>query len=51
MYSTFLAKFESLGVEVALEVLSYHNAASLDEVEEISGEGVPPDEQHQDVSS
>jgi hypothetical protein len=36
---------------VALEVLSYHNAASLEEVEEISAEGVPTEEQHQDVSS
>jgi hypothetical protein len=38
-------------LQVALEVLSYHNAASLDEVEEISAEGLPPPELHQDVSS
>jgi hypothetical protein len=36
---------------VALEVLSYHNAASMEEVEEIAAEGIPPPEQHQDVSS
>lgn len=30
--------------KVALEVLSYHNASSMNEVEEIVAEGVPPED-------
>jgi len=34
-----------------LEVLSYHNAASIDEVEDILQEGVPEKTGHEDISS
>ena len=37
--------------QVALEVLSYHNAASVDEVEELINEGVPAIQDHEDISS
>ena len=37
--------------QVALEVLSYHNAASIDEVEDILQEGVPEKTGHEDISS
>ena len=36
-------------MKVALEVLAYHNAPAVDEVEEIASEGVPSAEQHDDI--
>lgn len=36
--------------KVALEVLSYHNTPSLDEVEEIVAEGTPPPKPVEDIS-
>ena len=38
-------------VEVALEVLSYHNAASCEEVEMICGEDPPKPEDNRDLAT
>ena len=35
--------------KVALEVLAYHNAPAVDEVEELVSEGVPTVDLHSDV--
>ena len=37
--------------QVALEVLSYHNAASIEEVELICGEARPTQEENQELAS
>ena len=49
---TSLERFvESNCVEVALEVLSYHNAASCEEVEMICGEDPPKPEDNRDLAT
>ena len=49
---TSLERFvESNCVKVALEVLSYHNAASCEEVEMICGEDPPKPEDNRDLAT